>query len=169
LKDNCLALLTERGTLTGLITHLMGQTPVINCLTQGKNFADPVERQLLNIKPRIYAHIREITMGTPTELWMFARTVIPLETLRGSAKRLVKIDKQPIGKILFGRNGAVRKTLQIERIDPEDAALERFNIDKGFLLWQRRSIFQLDTGSLMILEIFLPSCPIYSSPIYSNC
>lgn len=168
MKGNCLALLSERGTLTGLITQLMGQEPVLNCLMQGKGFVSPVERQQLNIEPRVYSHIREITMGTPSELWMFARTVIPLETLRGSAKRLAKIDKKPIGKILFGRNGAIRKTLQVERIDAEEANLDRFNlaqfnIDKCFRFWQRRSIFQLETGPLMICETFLPSCPIYSN------
>lgn len=134
---------------------------------QGKGFANPEERQLLAIKPRVYSHIREITMGSDTELWMFARTVIPLGTLTGSAKRLAKIDKKPIGKILFGRNGAVRKTLQVDRINPGEVKSNQFNFAQfqsgnDFDLWRRRSIFDLETGPIMISEIFLPNCPIYS-------
>jgi len=105
-------------------------------------------------------------MGSEEELWMFARTVIPLETLTGSAQRLAKIDKKPIGKILFGRNGAVRKTLQVDRIDPSQVKTNRFNFahfkgKENFDLWRRRSIFELETGPILISEIFLPNCPIY--------
>jgi len=141
----------------------MGQAPVLNCLMQGKNFANPVERRLLNIKQRAYSHIREITMGTSTDTWLFARTVIPLETLRGSANRLARIDKTPIGKVLFGRLGAVRKTLQVNQVYADDIRLAQFDIEKNFPLWQRRSIFQLETGPLLISEVFLPNCPIYTN------
>ncbi len=161
LKGNCLALLTERGSLTDLMTYLMGRAPFLNCLTQGKAFATPIERQMLNIQPRAYAHIREITMGTKEHNWLFARTAIPLQTLRGAAKRLARMDKTPLGKILFGRSQAIRTSMQLELISSDTLNVAELKIPSDFLLWQRRSIFELNTGPLVISEVFLPDCPLY--------
>lgn len=169
MKGNCLDLLTERGSLTDLMTRQMGQVPVLNCLLQGKGFAQPLERKMLSIKPRVYSHIREITMGCDHRNWLFARTVIPLDTLRGNAKRLTRIDKTPLGKILFGRRHAIRRSMQLDLINPELESMLKFDIPEDLMLWRRQSIFELKSGPLMISEIFLPDCPIYSSSTYPYC
>lgn len=143
------------------MTRLMGQSPRLSCLSEGKDYPSSLERQTLNIKPRTYAHIREITMGTPDKQWLFARTVIPLATLRGNAKRLTRMDKTPLGKILFGRTYAARKNMQLDLITPDQTSQVKFGISQGFPLWRRRSIFELASGPLIISEIFLPDCPIY--------
>ena len=117
---------------------------------------------MLNIRPRSYAHIREITMGTENTQWLFARTVIPLTSLNGAAKRLTRMDNKPLGKILFGRNRALRKNMRLDLIMDDPQSMVPFTIAQGFPLWQRCSTFELKTGPLIISEIFLPDCPIYS-------
>ncbi len=155
-------MLTEKGSLTGLIGRVMGRAPVLNCLSQGKAFANSMERELLQTESRVYSHIREITMGTNQQTWLFARSVIPLATLKGSARRLTNIGNMPLGKILFGRaHNAVRREMQVELINPPISLRDTFFIPEDFLLWQRRSIFELDSGPLMISEIFLPDSPVY--------
>jgi len=161
LKASPLALLTEQGSLTDLMQQLMLQPPVLNCLFQGRDTVAYDEARLLGIKPRILGHIREITMGTKSKDWLFARTVIPMSTLRGPAKRLAKMNGTPLGKVLFGAMNAERTQMTLNKVFAEEVGLLDFNIPEDFLLWQRRSVFQLSTGPLMISEIFLPDCPVY--------
>ena len=144
------------------MTRLMGRAPSLNCLMQGKDYPTPLERQMLNIQPRSYAHIREITMGTENNQWLFARTVIPLTTLKGATKRLTRMDNKPLGKILFGRNRALRKNMRLDLITVDPQSMVPFAIPEGVPLWRRSSTFELETGPLIISEIFLPDCPIYS-------
>ena len=163
LKANSLALLTEQGSLTDLMKRLMGQTPVLNCLTQGKGRTNSFESQILGIQPRIFAHIREITMGMTDENWLFARTVIPMKTLKGPAKRLARMNTTPLGRVLFGRINAKRKRMWLDLVLAAEVGLSGFDIPEDFPLWQRRSIFEIATGPLLISEIFLPDCPIYET------
>lgn len=163
MKAESLALLTEQGSLTDLMQLLMGQVPVLNCLTQGRGSVSNVESQILAIQPRIFSHIREITMGTDSEAWLFARTVIPMKTLKGSAKRLARMNKTPLGRVLFGRMKAKRKQMWLDLVFAEDVGLLKFNIPKNFPLWRRRSVFELASGPLLISEIFLPDSPVYET------
>lgn len=163
MKADSLALLTEQGSLTDLMQQLMGQTPTLKCLTQGKGHADRIESQILSIRPRKFAHIREITMGKGQQDWLFARTVIPISTLKGQAKRLAKLNNQPLGRVLFGQINAQRKRMWLDIVFADEVGLSDFDIAEDFPLWQRRSIFQIASGPLLISEIFLPDCPVYES------
>jgi len=100
-------------------------------------------------------------MGTENDRWLFARTVIPMTTLKGAAKRLTRMDKTPLGKILFGRSRALRKNMRLDLISADPHNIFRFGIPEGFPLWRRLSTFELETGPLIISEVFLPDCPIY--------
>jgi len=167
LKAEPLALLTEKGSLTELIGSLIGQPPVLKCLFQEKHQANPAENQLLGLSLGQLAHIREISMGSDTQDWMFARTVIPLNTLRGGAERLSQLGKIPIGQILFGELKAKRIDMNLTQIFAQDIVMAekngiaQFDIPDNFLLWHRCSVFEIATGRLLINEIFLPDCPVY--------
>ncbi len=143
------------------MTELMGHSPQLNCLWQGRASVDPLERSLLNIPERQLAHIREITMGDHQNQWLFARTVIPMTTLVGKAKRLAHINTMPLGKLLFGRFRAVRENLELDTVYAEQVGLQDFEIPADFPLWQRRSLFNIETGPILIQEVFLPGCPLY--------
>ncbi|MEP1860826.1 MAG: chorismate lyase [Kangiellaceae bacterium] len=161
LKANSLALLTEQDSLTELMKSLMGSAPKLDCLFEGRAKVSRDERQLLDIPARQMAHVREITMGTSKNLWLFARTVIPKETLAREAHRLSRMRKVPLGKVLFGQLKAQRIQMRLDLVFAEEVNLQHFDISSDFPLWQRRSIFQLNTGRLLISEIFLPNCPVY--------
>lgn len=157
------SLLTEKGSLTQHIKRLMGCEPKLTCLMQKKAFADDLEKQELLIKSREYTHVREILMGDGHVNWMFARSVIPVATLRKSSKRLAHLNNTPLGTLLFHGNFAKRQSMQVNLIDAKSHILRKFKISDNFPLWQRVSIFQIATGPLLVREIFLPECPIYDS------
>ncbi len=169
LKVEPLALLTEEGSLTELIGRLMGQTPVLKCLFQQKHHASQAENHLLNLSSGELAHIREVTMGSDRQNWMFARTVIPLETLTGEANQLSELGVIPIGQALFGQLKAKRIDMNLTQIQARDISIadkkgiEQFNIPNDFSLWHRCSVFEIATGPLLINEIFLPDCPVYNA------
>ncbi len=161
MNPNYLDILTEKGSLTDLFGKLMGQSPSLNCLVQGRGPVNRYESYVLNTAPRLFAHIREITMGTSDKDWLFARTVIPLSTLRGRSSRLRKMGKTPLGKILFGSLNAKRVQMHLDLVFADEVGLDNGDIPLDFPLWQRTSLFELATGPLLITEIFLPDCPLY--------
>jgi len=158
-----LDILTEKGSLTDLFTNLMGQPPRLNCLAQGRGPVSRQEGYVLNIGPRVFAHIREITMGTQAKDWLFARTVMPSQTLTGKARRLKKMGSTPLGKVLFGSLNADRVQMNLDLVFANEVGLEGWDIPSDFPLWQRTSLFELKTGPLLINEILLPDCPIYET------
>ncbi len=161
MKANSLALLTEQDSLTELMKSLIGSPPTLDCLFEGRAKVSRDERLLLGIPPRQLAHVREITMGTPQCQWLFARTVIPKGTLAREANRLSRMRTMPLGKVLFGQLKAQRTQMRLDLVFAEEVNLQNFDIAPDFPLWQRRSIFQLNTGRLLISEVFLPECPVY--------
>jgi chorismate lyase len=161
LKSKCLALLTEQDSLTEHISKLIGGAPALDCLFEGQAAVTKNEQQLLAIPARRFAHIREITMGTRKHPWLFARTVIPNKTLVREASRLSRMRNIPLGKVLFGQLKAKRVQMRLDLVFSDEVNLEHFDIANDFPLWQRRSIFLLNTGPLLISEIFLPHSPVY--------
>ncbi|MET1255235.1 chorismate--pyruvate lyase family protein [Aliikangiella maris] len=156
------ALLCDRGSLTERFKQLMGVTPRLTRLSQRMEFVDYSERKQLNIQPRELALVREIKMGKGKQQWLYARTVVPIRTLSGPARRIVMLNNTPIGKILFGRNGAVRKNMDLELTNQIPNAVFEMGISVNHKLWRRSSIFEFSSGPLMVSEIFLPDCPVYA-------
>lgn len=139
----------------------MGTKPQLTKLRQKRGLLSAEECCFLAVKERQFAFIREIKMGNGSQNWLFARTVAPEKTLSGSAKRISILNDTPLGKVLFGRNGAKRSSMSIELSEDMPKTLLNLDVDITHPLWQRRSIFEFSTGPLLVLEIFLPDCPIY--------
>jgi len=163
LNPQIFALLSDRGSLTGRFKQVMGATPKLTRLNQGMQFVSLEERQILAIPNRQMALVREIKMGKDDQNWLFARTVVPLQTLTGAARRISMLNETPIGKILFGRNGAQRSHMQVTLTNDIPASLQNVGVEVAQPLWQRRSIFEFSSGPLIVTEVFLPDCPIYAA------
>ena len=127
------------------------------------------EARLLHIQPRQYAWIRQVYLCCGAERWVFARTVIPALTLRGSCRRLARLGKQPLGKILFTDKPAQRTHLEIGLLPPHHLLCQRVALEnKPLALWGRRSVFTLKSGKLLVTEIFLPALLQGFKPDESN-
>ena len=141
---------------------MMGVAPNLVRLNQSRQFISWEERRQLAIKAREMALVREIKMGNGRQDWLFARTIVPNNTLRGVARRIAFLNDTPIGNILFGRNGAIRKSMNIRLITELPSTVIDLGILPNHPLWQRISIFEFQSGPLMVTELFLPGCPIYT-------
>jgi chorismate--pyruvate lyase len=93
---------------------------------------------------------------------VFARTVIPRDTLVGSNRRLTRLKTRPLGAVLFADPGMERGPVEIARLTPCDRlfpAATRRLASAPEAIWGRRSLFTLAGKPLLVSEIFLPDIP----------
>ena len=111
---------------------------------------------------RQYALVREIVMGPADEDWLFARTVIPQVTLRRGGRRFRLLRNRPLGHKLFGRVAAQRMQMSLWFAPVTIGSAARLIGQPQATLWQRQSLFTIGGSPLMINEVFLPACPVYT-------
>ncbi len=90
---------------------------------------------------------------------VYARSIIPLRTLRGSHRRLKFLRDKPLGAYLFAHPNLRREQQQlacIQRTEPLfDLAISESS-ERCDHIWGRRSLFRLDGKALLVSEFFLP-------------
>ncbi|MCW8829604.1 MAG: chorismate lyase [Gammaproteobacteria bacterium] len=119
------------------------------------------ESRALDRPPNEIALVRQVHLlcdGTP---WVFARTVIPLTSLRGGLHRLALLGNKPLGAVLFADPKMRRLPVEVARIHPRHRLyrLHRDAKDTEQPVWGRRSVFLLQDNPLLVSEFFLPGLP----------
>lgn len=146
--------LEDRGSLTRRLVSASGGDFRVEILRQFVGLPTTVEARALRLPPQRRALIREVLLigtGTP---WVFARSIVPLATLRGKLRHLRQLDSRPLGELLFRDNSMTRDPVEVARID--GATLPDICAARGQTLWGRRSVFRLQGKPLLVSEIFLP-------------
>lgn len=144
-----------------LTRRLQGLCPdfhvTVTALLRARPMRD--EAALLGMRQGGHALVRHVYLrcaGTPV---VFARTVIPLSALRGSARRLSHLGNRPLGAVLFSDRSMRRGEMQVACLDDRDA-LYRLAVngieERPGDVWGRRSVFYLAGKPLLVSEIFLP-------------
>lgn len=139
---------------TGSLTHRlsgMGHFSV-TLLRQGIQSPRLDERWLLGMPARRQALIREVLLsldGTPV---VYARSVIPLTSLRGRNRILGHMAGRSLGAELFRRPRATRRAVWVAQIPP---ALLPEPVDDA--AWGRQSLFLKRGQPLLVAEVFLPA------------
>ncbi len=122
------------------------------------------EAHVLGIKPQVKGLVRQVHLLCKDRPWVFARTFIPLKTLRGKERRLAYLGNRPLGAYLFARPDMHRGEIEIACIR---AGQPLYNMaltgtshgpkkNLPAQIWGRRSIFYLSGKPLLVCEIFLP-------------
>jgi len=121
------------------------------------------EALALGARPHERCFVREVQLLCDDQLWVFARTVIPVRTLSGPRRRLSRLGKTPLGAVLFADGSMVRSGIEIARLLPEQPLFMRATsglLQRPTSIWGRRSAFFLNRQPLLVSEIFLPAiCP----------
>jgi chorismate--pyruvate lyase len=107
------------------------------------------EAAQLSISPHHLARVREVFLCCGDKRWVFARTVIPFDTLTGPNRRLARLGSRPLGAFLFAQPGVERGPLQVSWMAPS-----RKIGQSG--IFGRRSRFLLRGRPLLVSEFFLP-------------
>lgn len=120
------------------------------------------EARALGLRHGRYGLVRQVYLRCGDRALVFARTVIPAETLSGDERRLANLRTRPLGGLLFAEPSLRRMHVSIERLMPGDvlyAAATRGISERPAVIWGRRSLFAIKRKALMVSEYFLPGIP----------
>lgn len=138
--------LTGDGSLTQRLIKLSAGDFRVEVVRQGWCRPTRSEAIALNIDHRQFALIREVQLIGCGRAWVFARSIIPAQTLTGAQRQLRMLGNRSLGSLLFTDPTMRRGPLEVSRLrlaDKQD-------------VWARRSVFYLSEKPLLVSEVFLP-------------
>ena len=124
-------------------------------------YAKPIadESALLHLPTYKTVLIREVLLIGNSQPVVFAHSVLPRNSLRGSWNSLCRLGNKPLGATLFANQKVKRTPLSYKKLSPYHALYQHATVHlniKPTHLWARRSIFSLNCARILITEIFLP-------------
>lgn len=126
-------------------------------LSQGFSKPSLSEAKALNIRPNQQVLVREVLLLCYGKPWVYARTVIPIQSLTGKLRHLRHLQNRSLGAWLF-------KQPCLQRGEFQWAALNPCELPKGLAkegpVYGRRSVFHLYNKPILVAEIFLPDCQL---------
>ena len=128
----------------------------VEVLQQGVQAARLSEYKALNINTHHWAVVREVILYGNEVPWVYARTIIPLSTLKGPLRRLHYLGNKPLGAELFSDPTMRRQSLELASIDCDllPPTCRKF-YPTEHSAWGRRSLFLLKQKPLLVCEFFL--------------
>ena len=118
------------------------------------------EAMLLDIPYRQTALLRQVQLLCGDTVCVYARSIIPLKTLKGRHCRLRFLGDRPLGAYLFANPSLRRNQQQLASIEKKDPLYEVATAGSHQLstqIWGRRSLFTIDEKPLLVSEFFLPA------------
>jgi chorismate--pyruvate lyase len=149
--------LLDSGSLTRRLQQASDGQLSVQILNQSVQLPVFSERRALDLAPRRLALIREVLLLGRNVPWVYARTVIPMETLTGRLRKLRRLDSRPLGALLFSDPTMTREPLEWACITHNSRPLTPQIPTYDQPIWGRRSVFRLSAKPLLVCEMFLPS------------
>jgi chorismate--pyruvate lyase len=151
--------LLDASSLTRRLQLICGGRFHVRVLQQAWGRPMASERRALALKRGERVLVREVHLMCGERPWVFARTVIPVRSLRGAQRRLARLGNRPLGAALFADPRVRRGEVEVAHIGPEERLFARAvaTASRPEAIWGRRSVFWLQGKSLLVSEIFLPA------------
>ena len=146
--------LLDSGSLTERLLAASRGDLRVRVLNQHWARPRPDERRILALGAGRRALIREVLLIGCGEPWVYARSVLPPDLLRGRYRCLARLGERPLGGLLF-RDPALRRS-RIEVTRRPVPTLPGLEYRPTGRAWLRRSLFYLDGKPLLVAEMFLP-------------
>lgn len=138
--------LLDTGSLTQRLIKASGGDFKVELIAQGWMRPQRDEARILGLPLGQHALIREVALVCKGQIWVRARSVIPVQTLNGEERQLKSLGTKPLGSFLFSSRAMRRQALQ----------LARFNDAVENTCYARRSVFLLHRKPLLVSEYFMP-------------
>jgi chorismate--pyruvate lyase len=152
--------LLDASSLTRRLQSACGERFYVRVLRQGWGYPLASERRVLKIRRRgERAMIREVRLMCGERPWVFARTVIPVRSLRGAQRRLAYLGGKSLGAALFADPHVRRGEVEVARFGAEVSMFGHAltTLPRPETVWGRRSVFRSHGKLLLVSEIFLPA------------
>ncbi len=152
--------LRDQGSLTQRVVRTCGGGSFrVRLLRQAWGSPLFSESRLLQVRRGQTTLVREVELLCDERPWVFARTLIPASSLRGSAQRLTHLGERPLGEVLFSNHRVRRGVTQIARLQPRHPLFVAATTNlqrQPQTLWGRRTLFYIAGRPILVNEIFLP-------------
>lgn len=103
------------------------------------------------------ALIREVIMICDGQPWLFARTVVPQQSLPTYEMAVISLGTTHLGSILFSDPTVSRTHFQYSYLHPKDPYRKWAQQNATDSLLARRSQFVKNNNPLLLTEVFLPA------------
>src|SRR5690606_759093 len=135
----------------GSLTRRLQRFGAFRVVPQRQMIAVPraEEAALLGLPGRQHALIREVSLYVNDQPVVFARSVLPLASLKGANRVLGHMAKRSLGAELFRAPRAQRAQVWATQTQLPDAGLAA--------CWGRQSLFIKHGQPLLVAELFLPA------------
>lgn len=151
-------LLFDDGSLTRRLVKLTKGHFKVQKLSQTTRCATLVQARQLNIREKQQLQIREVLLQGHGKNLVYAITLIPQTSLEGSWRYLNYLGSRSLGAYLFKQNNLKRLPIEIAYIKPHHLLFQHVKpyVNQSTAgLWARRSLFNQNKKSLMVMEFFL--------------
>lgn len=152
LPSNIKSWILHQGSLTKALILASNGNFKVKLLSQTWQRPAFDEARVLKQSPHLLAQIREVVLWGCGKPWIYARSVLPAATLKGSLAHLKKLGTRPLGAILFSDPSMQRGALEFACLNPDSIPLPTQSDS-----WGRRSVFTIQGKDLLVSEIFLPT------------
>ncbi|HEY9201772.1 MAG TPA: chorismate lyase [Gammaproteobacteria bacterium] len=148
--------LFDRGSLTARLVDLCGDGFSVRLVSLRR--ASPAFDEIiaLGMQPRAQALVREVLLCCDNKPLVYARTIIPVSSMRGALRGLALLGTRPLGAVLFSDPSMTRQPLEVALLHAAHVYHERINNLTEEPVWGRRSVFTLKGEKLLVSEFFLP-------------
>jgi chorismate lyase len=150
--------LEDAGSLTARIQHFCHGGLRVRVLSERWAYPAPDEAQALALRAGVLVRVREVLLTCRGVPLVYARTAMPLSSLTGRGRALLRLGTRPLGSVLFDRLSVERSPLLIRQLRAGDRLLARVQtvIAAPPGLWARRSLLSFSGRRLLVTEVFLP-------------
>jgi len=165
--------LSYKESMTQHLTTLFKASPKIHCAKQRWEIPQNSEAKKLHAPNQEAVWVREVVLSIKNEVYMFARSLFPADTLKGEqGQQLLTLGNQPLGPLLFKTPSLQRTSFDYAVLTPRhyeweatQQGLINFTNDQANPsntvtcpnnLWARRSLFLWFERPILLTEIFLP-------------
>lgn len=131
----------------------------VRVLAEGWERPSLDEARRLGLHRRRYAWVREVALCCGTVPVVFARSVVPGQSLVGQNRALRLLGSRPLGELLFAWGGTRRDALEIAQLKQDSwlvQRMRRLGVGPHAALWARRRVHWLNRRPLLVAEVFLP-------------
>jgi chorismate--pyruvate lyase len=131
----------------------------VELIRQEHASALPGEAALLDAGPAQSTLVREVRLYCGQRAWVFARTLLPLQRLRGPVMALTRLGQRPLGEVLFSDPTTRRLRVEVARITPRHRLFLRATAHLRKpppAISGRRTLFEYRGERILVNELFLP-------------
>ena len=129
----------------------------VEVLSVERTTPTPDEIRALGLRHRSRALIRQVLLYCDDVPWVYARTVIPMTSLRGPLRGISRLGSKPLGAVLFADKTMQRSEMEVAELSPEHLCYAWTGHQGTDPIYGRRSVFRLKRKPLLVSEFFLPA------------